>query len=775
MKKAIATLLLVALPLICQADNYGPNYSHSKALVIGINKYLLWPHLEYAVRDARDVSALLKQKNFRVKLLLNAEATRQNILTEIDRLLQNADRNSRIFLYFAGHGQTEDQPGGKEKGYIVPVDADLYDWQRTMLPMKEINRRVKESRAKHIFLAFDSCYSGLGLTRGFKIIKNQGDSYIDKMMRLRSIQILTAGGRSEQAIEADGHGLFTQHLLAALAGSADVDADGYTTGTEIYATLRPSITRHSFNRQTPQFGYIDGEGDIVFKVRKKIAKPAAITITTIVPDITIWVNGTRREARLEKGTHKLNTLSGPNELLVKRGSRTLFSKTMTLAPGENYRVNIQTDRHASSKRQPFSMFSIANRKIKNFSNAIASDLDGDGAEEIVTPSGNTLYVLKTDGSVLWEKTFAHGIGLNLVAPYNGAPAIAVSGRADATLYFKLLDRSGAVIWSQTRQIRRSYRGKPDGSGRIVKLADLDRDGREEIITFSSAGYAWKPRGLIVYDQSGRERWRYLTGPSPTNIVIWKNGRQKPDIVIGTYSPGNGNREGHNLTDDQHAYVISIDANGKTNWVNQVGTYYTGAKVMLADRDNNGTEELYAYKWVAYDYRNDEGAVYQFGRNGRIKSQLQLRNSIKSAAFSHRRNRSGLMYAADKNGVIYQLDQRLRITNKKALNTAAIPLMINLVGVHDYDGDKHEDVLLYSFNRLQKGKNPRSDYGPRNKVFYTNMQYQILSKDMSRVIKQVSIAEEWDKWRGFRLKDLDRPEMPQYPFMALSDKVTLFNF
>jgi hypothetical protein len=102
-------------------------------------------------------------------------------------------------------------------------------------------------------------------------------------------------------------------------------------------------------------------------------------------------------------------------------------------------------------------------------------------------------------------------------------------------------------------------------------------------------------------------------------------------------------------------------------------------------------------------------------------------------------------------------------------------MINLVGVHDYDGDSEEDVLLYSFNRLQEGKNPRSDYGPRNKVFYTNMKYQILSSDLSRVIKEVSIAEEWDKWRGFKLIDLDRPEMPQYPFVALSDKITIFNY
>ena len=56
-----------------------------------------------------------------------------------------------------------------------------------------------------------------------------------------------------------------------------------------------------------------------------------------------------------------------------------------------------------------------------------------------------------------------------------------------------------------------------------------------------------------------------------------------------------------------------------------------------------------------------------------------------------------------------------------------------------------------------------------------MKYQILSGNLSKTIKEVSIAEEWDKWRGLKLIDLERPEMGQYPFIALSDKITIFNY
>jgi len=774
-KLFLILLVLIASSFSAQAAEYSSGYSSSKALVIGVNKYLLWPHLEYAVADAREISTILKEKNFDVTSLFDGKATKRTIELEINRLVKGTDINSRIFLYFAGHGQTEDIPGGGEKGYIVPVDSDLYNWQDTMLSMKKINTTIRNSKAKHIFLAFDSCYSGLGLTRGVKVVQRQDPGYIEKMMHLRSIQVLTAGGRSEQAIEADGHGLFTDHLIAALSGVADINADGYTTGTEIYATLRPSVTKLSFNRQTPQFGYLEGEGDFIFKARQKSYEPAFITVNTRIEGIDVWINNSPKGRRMAKGSHTLDTLSGRNAILVKKGSRTLFSKTVELGPRQNYRIGISNDAHTSKKRQPFAMFTIASKKVPNFSNSIAVDIDNDGFEEIITSSGKTVYVFKKDGTIIWEKSYAFGIGLNFVDDFNDSPAIALSGRSHDIIHLILLDRTGNEIWHNKRRITARYKGKPDGGGRFAKLADINGDGKKEIIAFSSAGYAWKPRGIIVYDASGHEMWRYQMGPSPTNLVVWKDQNGPADIILGGYSPGNGNRERHNNTDDMHTYVISINHRGKTNWVKPLGSHYTGTKVFVMDGNGDGSKQLYAHKWTAYDYRKDEGAVYQFDRNGRIVNDFKLRDSIKSVTFSRFKNRPNFLYASDKNGYIYQLDKSLNVVSKRYMNRKSIPLMINLVGVHDYDGDRKNDLLLYSYNRLQKGKNPRSDYGPKNKVHYTGMKFQILSGDLTRVIKEVSIAEEWDRWRGFKIIDVNRPEMAQYPFISLSDKVTVFNY
>jgi uncharacterized caspase-like protein len=208
------------------ADGYIQGYSSSYALVVGIDKYRRWPHLEYAVKDAREVATLLKTRGFQLHLLTDENATGTNILRELDTIEKSADVNSRVVVYYAGHGQTEDLPGGGERGYIVPVDADTYNWKGTMLAMNRLNQRIRQIKAKHILLAFDACYSGLGLTRSIKRQPEQDSAYIQKMMQSRSIQILTAGSRSEQAIEAEGHGLFTENLLAALSGAADINTEG---------------------------------------------------------------------------------------------------------------------------------------------------------------------------------------------------------------------------------------------------------------------------------------------------------------------------------------------------------------------------------------------------------------------------------------------------------------------------------------------------------------------------------------------------------------------
>ena len=245
-------------------------YGKSFAVVIGINNYEKWPILEFAVADANAVKAVLENSEFdEIIMILDKEATQRRILTELfDRLPKMVDRNDRVLFYFAGHGQTENLPGGGKKGYIIPVDAETDNYASTGVSMEQIRSLSSRIAAKHIIYVMDSCYSGLGLNRSAGVWPGISD-YLRKVSAMRVVQIITAGGQGEQVQEREGHGLFTSYFLKAIEGEADLDKDNVVTGTELGAYLRPIVSNASRQAQTPLFGRLEGEGEFLFFVKKE--------------------------------------------------------------------------------------------------------------------------------------------------------------------------------------------------------------------------------------------------------------------------------------------------------------------------------------------------------------------------------------------------------------------------------------------------------------------------------------------------------------------------
>ena len=757
------------------AANYQPVYSSSHALIVGINEYRHWPRLEYAADDAREMAGRLKAHGFQICLLTDDQATLKNMLAGLETIRRAVDENSRVVFYFAGHGRTEDLPGERERGYIVPVDADACNWQLTMLPMDRLNRIIKQFEAKHILMAFDSCYSGLGLVRSIKGDTSRDSAYIRKMMQSRSIQILTAGSRSEQAAEAAGHGLFTDHLLAALAGAADINSDGYITATEIYATVRPAITRESYSRQTPQFGYIEGNGDMIFSSNFPQPESAAIMIETAVSGVDVWAGTANIGRRLPAGRHRLPAPAGRTILIVKKGARTLYRYNGLLSANRVFPIRIMSPAPTPSP-EPFAKVTIVNHNVDNYSNSVAHDLDGDGREEIVTATGSRLYVFRIDGTIVWERKFAFPISLNLIEDWDSQPAIGLSGMDNDKIHLMLLNQRGEKIWQHVRKRTRLHTGRPDGSGSIAGLADIDRDGRREVIAFAAAEHTRMLRGIIVYDRQARELWRYSIGPTPQSMFIWPKDAGRPDIIIGTYSIANGNRELENSTSDMQTYIISIDGFGKTNWQIPAGEFYTGVVVLPADQKRRGRRFFFAHTYTSPLYREDVGAIYKISRAGQILNRFETQNSILSAAVaeSDQRQREYL-YAADNRGNLLKLDDSLNLLQKKSSPAGPTSSQIRLVGVHDYDGDGRKDLLMYSFKRLLGDRNPLAETSPTETGFWSDLKFEVVAQDFSRILQSVTIADAWEQRGGFAVKDLARPEAACYPFMALADKISLFNY
>lgn len=249
------------------APTYRGGYSRKIAIAIGIDAYRSWPPLEGGRRDAERVADRLRALGFdEVIELYDRDATRRRILNLLGtELVEKSDQESLVLIYFAGHGQTETLASGDRRGYIVPVDATTDDAFSTAISMEKIQDLSRRIPAKHLYYAMDSCYSGLGLTRGIAI-SQPGGNYVQEATSRRAVQMMTAGAEGEQAIEVGGRGLFTTYLLEAIGGAADANADGYVSASEIGHFVRPRVVGASNGRQTPQFGTLDGGGEVLFSV-----------------------------------------------------------------------------------------------------------------------------------------------------------------------------------------------------------------------------------------------------------------------------------------------------------------------------------------------------------------------------------------------------------------------------------------------------------------------------------------------------------------------------
>jgi uncharacterized caspase-like protein len=171
-------------------------------------------------------------------------------------------------VYFAGHGQTEPLADGQEEGYIIPVDGALDNYQGTAISMTYIHSLIKKYKAKHILFVFDSCYSGLGLKRGGG--QRSKGTFVMNMSQKTARQIITAGGKDEQAQESRGHGVFTKAFLDALNKNGEniMIKDGYILASDLGQFLRKQVGEKTGFSQTPLYGWLDGEGDFIFEINQ---------------------------------------------------------------------------------------------------------------------------------------------------------------------------------------------------------------------------------------------------------------------------------------------------------------------------------------------------------------------------------------------------------------------------------------------------------------------------------------------------------------------------
>ncbi|WP_447973117.1 caspase family protein [Nitrospira sp. Kam-Ns4a] len=224
------------------------------AVVIGVEKYRDLPKAEYAENDARLVKEYLVAMGIperNIELLVNERATFSSFKKTFQTWLPNhVSPDSRIFIYYSGHGSPDPQTGAP---YLVPYDGDPESLPDTGYPLSRLKENLKRLEVAQVTVVLDACFSGMGGERTVmaKGAKPMGLVVDETKTFPPHVAVLAASQPSQVswAYTEKQHGLFTYHFLKAVK-------EGKTDLVEIYRVVRPAVEDQSKRdknaRQTPQ-------------------------------------------------------------------------------------------------------------------------------------------------------------------------------------------------------------------------------------------------------------------------------------------------------------------------------------------------------------------------------------------------------------------------------------------------------------------------------------------------------------------------------------------
>ena len=305
---AFAIWLVCLVSAVSQAENH--------ALLIGIGNY----KQRTLEGPAYDVAALkgvlLEHYDFlssNIRTLVNQEAGKFRILSEMQRLVQISRPGDRVFIYFSGHGTSRRDellslPLPHASGALVPADFkwDPYQSIDTQVSQLIVGKRdlrpilAQLDQDRQVLVVFDTCFSG-NTVRGIGEPESVGvDRYIpldsksvfseeqhigsfaenlklDEPYPYQNIFYISASTENETAkdirtdllylyptIDGKPHGVLTDSLLRVLGGQTPVDTnnDGRWSQIELYKAVRSEVQRRF--RQTPQA--LPKEGDNAVRI-----------------------------------------------------------------------------------------------------------------------------------------------------------------------------------------------------------------------------------------------------------------------------------------------------------------------------------------------------------------------------------------------------------------------------------------------------------------------------------------------------------------------------
>ena len=241
------------------------------ALVIGVSEYGQMDRLETPVKDAEAVAQVLRQEyGFTVRLLANA--SRAQILSELNELRERLTAKDNLLVYFAGRGELNPQ---SQRGYWLPADAEANN-PETWISDVQLSDVLNVIPARQLLVVADSPYAAT-LTRSANgrlapALKNDDLARaIESLSAKRARMVMTSGGLAPVA-DATGaqQSVFASSFLAVLRSN-----NGLMLGRDVYREIQVRVyaaARRLGFTHVPAYApmkYAGHDGGEFFFVRKR--------------------------------------------------------------------------------------------------------------------------------------------------------------------------------------------------------------------------------------------------------------------------------------------------------------------------------------------------------------------------------------------------------------------------------------------------------------------------------------------------------------------------
>jgi hypothetical protein len=243
----------------------GPPFAGRRrfAVVVGVAKYKFGgsglQNLPYADSDAGTLNNFLVHAGAipseNVRMLLNEDATLENVKQALTGFLAAASPEDTVILYLNMHGAYD--PSDPDHKYLLTYDSDPHDMVNTALSVTDLENLLASSvNTKHIVMLADTCHgNGIGVDVTVKATPdNLVNLYLARALQLQGLASIEASDVhqvSQDGKKWNGGGVFTYFLIKGLAGKADADGDGTVTVSELFNYVQMQVTKDTFDEQLP--------------------------------------------------------------------------------------------------------------------------------------------------------------------------------------------------------------------------------------------------------------------------------------------------------------------------------------------------------------------------------------------------------------------------------------------------------------------------------------------------------------------------------------------